>query len=328
MTAELVERKKECRKLERCMKEWTAQLVVVTGRLRVGKTFLIDTFFESSYTFQVSGVQDATMEESLRNFATRLSRFSGKHCPTPRDWNEAFWSLADYLDTCGTDEKLVVFFDEMPWLAQSSRGFVKAFEEFWVGWAEHKRNLVFIACGSVTSWMEEEVFHNQGGLFRRCTCRLNMKPLRLYEVEELLQSRGIILPRQEIARGYMVLGGIPQYWKLLDNEMSLSQNIDELFFSEGGEMRDEVLELYGVLSSYSDDYMQVVEMLSQKRSGLSQEEIAKKVKLTGSKELAKILKELRLSGFVREANVFGRKNEKPVYQLADFYTAFYTWTHK
>ena len=45
MTAELVERKKECRKLERCMKEWTAQLVVVTGRLRVGKTFLIDTFF-------------------------------------------------------------------------------------------------------------------------------------------------------------------------------------------------------------------------------------------------------------------------------------------
>ena len=45
MTAELVGRKKECRKLERCMKEGTAQLVVVTGRLRVGKTFLVDTFF-------------------------------------------------------------------------------------------------------------------------------------------------------------------------------------------------------------------------------------------------------------------------------------------
>ena len=73
----------------------------------------------------------------------------------------------------------------MPWLAKSSPEFMYAFETFWGNWAEHKCNFVFIACGSVTSWMVEKVFHNRGGLFQRCTCWLDVKPLRLYEVEEL-----------------------------------------------------------------------------------------------------------------------------------------------
>ena len=306
-----------------CMGKRTAQLVVVTGRRRVGKTFLIDTFFQKNYSFQISGIQDYTMDESLDMFAEQLGVYSGTSSPTLKNWNEAFMALRKYLDTLNKDEKLVVFFDEMPWLAEPASGFMKAFEKFWLNWAERHDNLVFIACGSVTSWMAEKIFHNTGGLFHRCTRSLYMQPLRLYEVEELLQSEGIILPRQDIAWGYMVLGGIPQYWEILDNEMSLSQNIDELFFSENGALRDEVQELYGVLSSHSDDYMRVVEQLSKKRSGLTQEEIAKKVKLTGPNDLAKILKDLCRSGFVRETFVFGRGIKKPVYQLADFYTAFY-----
>ena len=211
----------------------------------------------------------------------------------------------------------------MPWLAEPAIDFMKALEWFWGNWAERHRNLVFIACGSVTSWMTEKVFHNRGGLFRRCTCKLDLEPLKLYEVEELLVSKGIILPRQDIARGYMILGGIPEYWNLLDKKMSLSQNIDELFFTKNGPIRNEILELYQVLSSHSTDYMQVVEQLSRKRSGMTQEEIAKRVNLTGPNDLTKILNDLDLSGFVRQAYVFGRNIENPVYQLADFYTAFY-----
>ena len=323
MSARMIGRNKECKELKRTMEEGTAQLVIVIGRHKVGKTYLIDTFFQKNYAFYMIGVQNFTKEETLSAFAMQLSKYSGRPCPKLENWFDAFWGLADYLDTCSMDEKLVVFFDEMPWMAEPASDFMKALELFWGIYAEKHDNLVFIACGSVTSWMTEKVFHNRGGMFRRCTCRLDVKPLRLGEVEELLQSRGIYLPRQEIARGYMILGGIPEYWKHLDKEMSLSQNIDKLFFSEGGVMRDEVLELYGVVSSRSDDYLSVVGQLSQKRSGLTQEELAKKVKLTGTDDLARILKDLRLCGLVREAFVFGRGINKPVYQLADFYTAFY-----
>ena len=323
MSTKIIGRKREWGKLEKCMEAGTAQLAIVTGRRRVGKTFLIDTFFQKQYAFQITGVQGATMEKSLTIFARQLRQYSGKPCPKLENWDDAFWSLVDYLDTCTTDEKLVVFFDEMPWLAEPASDFMFALETFWGNWAERHDNLVFIACGSVTSWMTEKIFHNRGGLFHRCTCKLGLKPLKLYEVEELLQSRGMILPRQEIARGYMILGGVPEYWELLDKKLSLSQNIDELFFSEDSRMRNEIPELYQVLSSHSWDYMQVVEQLSQKRSGLTREEIAKKVNLTGPDDLTKILNDLNLSGFVREAYVFGRNIENPVYQLADFYTAFY-----
>ncbi len=136
-------------------------------------------------------------------------------------------------------------------------------------------------------------------------------------------SRGISWSRQEIVRGYMVLGGIPQYWGLLDKSMSLSQNIDELFFTENGLMRSEILELHGVSDIRSNDYLSVMERLSQRHGGMTKDEIAKEVKLTGSDDLDKILNDLKLSSFVREVPIFGQGIENPVYQLADFYTLFY-----
>ena len=323
MNGKMIGRKRECQKLENCLEDGTAQLVIVTGRRRIGKTFLIDTFFQGKYAFRITGVQNSTMEESLAIFAVQLSSYSGTPCGVLKSWREAFMALGRYLDTRGEDEKLVVFFDEVPWLAEPASDFMYAFEAFWDNWAERHDNLVFIACGSVTSWMVEKVFHNQGGLFQRCTCRLDMRPLRLYEVEELMVSWGISWPRQEIARGYMVLGGIPQYWGFLDKSMSLSQNIDDLLFTENGQMKNEILELYGVLGTGCDDCLRVVERLSQRRGGMTKDEIAKKVELKGTNDLDKILNDLKLSGFVREAIVFGQSVGEPVYQLADFYTAFY-----
>ena len=78
MSSQMTGRKNECKMLKMCMEEETAQLIVVTGRRRVGKTFLIDTFFQRKYAFQVSGIQDSTMEESLDIFAEQLSVYSGE----------------------------------------------------------------------------------------------------------------------------------------------------------------------------------------------------------------------------------------------------------
>ena len=73
MNADMIGRKREWEKLENCMEEGTTQLVNVNGRRRVGKTFLIDSFFQSHYAFQITGVQNATIENSLSAFARQLS---------------------------------------------------------------------------------------------------------------------------------------------------------------------------------------------------------------------------------------------------------------
>lgn len=45
-----------------------------------------------------------------------------------------------------------------------SSGFITALEHFWNDWAAHRSNLMFIVCGSATSYIIDNVINNTGGL--------------------------------------------------------------------------------------------------------------------------------------------------------------------
>ena len=97
----------------------------------------------------------------------------------------------------------------------------------------------------------------------------------------------------------MIMGGVPYYLSLLSNKLSLEQNIDKLFFMDGGELWDEFAHLYKTLFSNSDSYIRVVEALSKKKGGLTREEIIHEIDKPSGGDLTKILNDLILSGFVR-----------------------------
>jgi hypothetical protein len=119
------------------------------------------------------------------------------------------------------------------------------------------------------------------------------------------------------------MGGIPYYLSLLDNMLSYSQNIDNLFFKNKSELWDEFDHLYSTLFSNSDNYIKVVQALSGKKGGLTRSEIAQNTKLPLNGALTKILNNLSDSGFVRQSLFFGKKKKETLYQLADYYTWFY-----
>ena len=83
-------REEECRRLERCMDADNAQLVIVYGRRRVGKTFLINQFFGNKFAFKITGVYGESRAVQLKNFVTALNRSSRKKYDNPNDWYEAF----------------------------------------------------------------------------------------------------------------------------------------------------------------------------------------------------------------------------------------------
>ena len=107
----IIGRKTECERLEKCLKADQAQLVIVYGRRRVGKTFLINQFFAGRFDFKLTGAYAQPKETQLRYFSAELNRQSGKELPAPKDWIEAFSWLRDYLSTLSKGEKHVVFFD-------------------------------------------------------------------------------------------------------------------------------------------------------------------------------------------------------------------------
>ncbi len=82
--------------------------------------------------------------------------------PAFEDWDDAFFALRAYLDTLG-DQKKVVFIDELPWLDDGSGEFLEALEYFWNQYGNAKKNLVFIACGSNTSYLLNKLIRGKGG---------------------------------------------------------------------------------------------------------------------------------------------------------------------
>lgn len=105
----IIGRTRECERLEKCMNATTAQLVVVYGRRRVGKTYLINHYFENNLDFKITGAYGQSKKIQLRNFNDELNRRTKSNKPVPTDWIQAFNNLRDYIDTLDT-EKTCIFY--------------------------------------------------------------------------------------------------------------------------------------------------------------------------------------------------------------------------
>lgn len=319
----IIGRDKEKAELQRCIDSDRSELVIVYGRRRVGKTYLVDEFFGRKYDFTFVGGHNLPQRTQLRSFAKALKQAMGETSARKlSDWFDAFDVLEEYLSSLPEDRKKIIFVDEMPWIDSLRSDFTPAFENFWNGWAARRRDIVFIASGSATSWMVDKLIENQGGLHARITCQIYLRPFTLYETELYLKSRGCSWDRFQIAQCYMFFGGIPFYLSLIDPSLSLVQNVDALCFNKGGALRQEFDELYGALFTHADNYIKVVRLLANHKGGMTNAEIAKAAKLDG-KKLCQILKNLERCDFIMKFRYYGKKTQNRLYKLTDFYTLFY-----
>ena len=152
MEQQLVGRKYEWDLLNEVMNSSESEMVIVYGRRRVGKTFLVNKFFDNTYAFKHTGVFNKQTRTQLERFTASLEDYSGETISVPENWYKAFDMLKAYLRTVKSDKR-VVFIDEMPWLDTADSDFVSALESFWNGWASAEDNIVLVACGSATSWL-------------------------------------------------------------------------------------------------------------------------------------------------------------------------------
>jgi hypothetical protein len=131
------------------------------------------------------------------------------------------------------------------------------------------------------------------------------------------------MSRYQIAECYMVLGGIPFYWSMLEKGLSLAQNIDKIFFAKNGKLSNEFNQLYASLFKSPELYIDVVTALGRKKTGMTREEIMAAIDKPSNGALSKVLDELEYCGFIREYSGYGKKTKQAIYQLVDNYTLFY-----
>lgn len=142
-------RERELAQLETIFVRKEASFLAVYGRRRIGKTYLVNEFFSAKdcFYFQTTGVVGASKQEQLRNFSPTWN------C---REWGEAFHRLWLEIDALPKKQKVVVFLDELPWLASARSGFLPALDFFWNHWLSRRRNSTLIVCGSAAALDDPE----------------------------------------------------------------------------------------------------------------------------------------------------------------------------
>ncbi len=299
-----------------------SQFVAVYGRRRVGKTFLIREAYNNKFDFQYTGAANLTTRKQLVRFRRALKEHGQKDTKELTDWGDAFNELKRFITNLPAGKK-VVFIDELPWMDAPRSGFLSELESFWNGWASARRDIVFVVCGSSTSWMIKKIIKNKGGLHNRLNHRISLSPFSLGLCEKLAQSRGLVLSRKQILEAYMIFGGVPYYWSLLQKGASITTEIDRLIFSPNGELHDEFEMLYASLFKRPEPYVRVIELLAKKKLGMTRHELLSAGGFIDNGMFSEVLKDLEWCGFIRSYTMMGYRTKSAVFQLIDHYTLFY-----
>ncbi|MDR1712518.1 MAG: AAA family ATPase [Propionibacteriaceae bacterium] len=303
------------------------EFLAVYGRRRVGKTFLVREFYAGQTVFALTGKANARTTDQLQVFREALADASGTDPGPVPTWSAAFRllkaHLAEVIAQPSRPGKLVVFIDELPWLATAKSGFISAFEHFWNSWASARPELLLVVCGSATSWIIDHIIRDHGGLHNRVTARLPLQPLTLGETQPYLAANSVVLNRLQIAELYMVLGGIPYYLDQIQPGLSPAQAIDAAVFAAEAPLADEFENLYASLFRHPETHIRLVEALGARGAGLTQTELVRKSGIPSGGTMTKALAELEQCGFIRSYRDFGRASQGRTWQLTDYFTQFH-----
>jgi AAA+ ATPase superfamily predicted ATPase len=325
MATSIIGRDTEIKILERLLHSGQPELLAIYGRRRVGKTFLIKTYYKEHLAFSCSGQYNGKTREQLTNFIEQLNVYfpQNRELLHAETWQFAFNRLRSCLENTRGSKKKVIFFDELPWLDSHKSGFLSSFSYFWNEFASQRNDLLVVICGSAASWIIDKVVNNKGGLHNRITQRIRLLPFTLQETEIYLRHRNIRLERYPLLQLYMIMGGVPAYLNAVERGKSVAQNIETICFSKDGALAGEFDNLYAALFNTPEKHIQVTQALARKNTGLTRSGILKTGKLLTGGNITNVLNELVESGFIQRTLPYGKKEKDSLYRLSDPFSLFY-----
>lgn len=252
------------------------EFVVVYGRRRIGKTLLIREAAEDKFDFYFTATNNIPKSRQLANFANELERqFHTKETFIFKSWFDAFAKLGDLLENKIKKGNKVIFLDEIPWADSPKSYFLQALENFWNTRCAFHNDMKVIVCGSATSWILNKIIGNRGGLYGRLTHSFKVEPFNLYETSLYFKKKGFQYKDSDIAEIYMIMGGVPYYFSLMDKGESIAGNIDRLFFASNAPLAQEFNYLYASIYKRPQIYLEVVKNLAAIGKGMTRQQLLK-----------------------------------------------------
>lgn len=232
MRLTFINRRRELQALQRAWERPQADLFVVYGRRRVGKTELLREFFRGKPHVYFQGAHSAG-GDNLRQF----QREAGEALDDAAllrggfaDWESALEHLAQKA----SHDRLAVVIDEFPYLCEANPALPSLIQRFWDQHGLTSR-LFLVLCGSSVSFMVGEVLSQRSPLFGRRTGQLELRPLDYRHAAQFLPG----YHPADLVRAFGSLGGMPMYQSQFDPRMSFAANVQSSILQSDAFLYDE-----------------------------------------------------------------------------------------
>ena len=304
-----------------------SSLITCRGRRRVGKSTLIEEFAKVSadHFIEIEGLAPrAGMSDVLqrKNFCKRLDEITGERRPVAESWPIAFARLDEAIPSRG---RTVVLLDEISWIGGYDLDFPGYLKTAWdKRWKRHD-NLIVVLCGSVSSWIAENILKSTGFVGRN-SLDLEVRELPMPEALQVVGPAAERLSSLEKFDILSVVGGIPRYLEEIRPAMTFEENVRKLCFVKQGLLFREFNETFSqVFGKQMDGRRRLLEELSA--GALTAAELAERLGVDVNGHLTKALEELEYAGFItRDSSLSpltGKATRRDRYRVCDNYIRFY-----
>lgn len=312
-------RAKESLRLEQISTCGESSILAVYGRRRVGKTELIEHCFRKRNILKFEGVESKDENFQKRNFLLTLANYTEDFTLTKLDlnisWQEIFEILASRVKT----GKWTIYFEELQWMANYKPDLITELKPIWDNHLRHNPNIVLVLCGSSPSFFISNVIRSRA-LHNRSMYELKLEEFPIEEAASFYKKKSL----KELFNAYLLVGGIPQYLKLLNKESSAYLGICNNSFKSNSFFSTEYDRILVSSFAHSELFQKIISFIGT-RNFTTRNEILKFLKHESSGGITDRLQELELCGFIRSYAPLGSKAKTRSlrYEIADPYLRFY-----
>lgn len=310
-----INRETELALLEKHYQSNRAELFVLYGRRRVGKTELLTHFCEGKrhVFFVADQVSDQILRANLSAAINEVLFGSGQVGAIYNTWDDLFGALAANAQS----ERLVVVLDEFPYLIAAHPPLGSILQRLW----DHSlkdSQIMLILNGSYIGMMEETILGYKAPLYGRRTAQFLLEPLDFLDAKQFF----LPYPPEESLRTYAVFGGTPAYLQTINLDVPLETNILEGILTRGSVLYDEVRFVLQQELREPRNYFAVMQAIAS--GNTRQNEIKLAAGLDNIAPYLETLRELHLvERSVPVTETQPHKSRRGIYRLKDNYVRFW-----
>ena len=309
-------REKELSFLESLYASNKFEMLILHGRRRVGKSYLLSHFARIHKENAIYFTADKSSEKSnVENFCKELNNTLGKGDFTGAftQWKEVY----SFIKSLEIKDKLVIIIDEFTYLFYSNKAYDSELQNAIDNILRYK-NIFLILCGSEVSVIEELFDAQSKPLYGRKTADLKLLPFTYKEARKFFPRYS----NEEALIAYSILGGIPLYLSLFDDSLSIKENVIRNCLSTTGYLFNEVDTLLRMELKETHLYKSI--MLAINAGASTFANIREQIDEVPAK-ISKYINVLIDLGFIKKEIPCGEKEKSrnTLYSIYDNYFAFY-----